>query len=163
VVETIDFLSTSPEDTAMLGLRLAAVLKPGDVLALTGVIGAGKSVMARAVAGGLGVRTAMASPSFVIVATYEGTPVVHHIDLYRVRDLGEAVAAGVEEAINSDAVSIIEWADRVPDLLPQDRIDLRLEPGEGREERLISLRPAGERAGERLYALLAAALRGYFR
>ena len=118
MVETAEFLSRSPEETARLGARLAACLRAGDVVALTGVIGSGKSVMARAIAGALGIDVGMASPSFVIAASYEGAgdgPDVNHVDLYRLHDYGEALAAGVEDAIHSGAVSIVEWADHVPE------------------------------------------------
>jgi tRNA threonylcarbamoyladenosine biosynthesis protein TsaE len=166
VVEIVEFLSKSPEETARLGERLAGSLAPGDVLALTGVIGAGKSLLARAIAGGLGIETAMASPSFVIVASYEGGAGGHdvnHIDLYRLTDYGEAVAAGVEEAIHSSAVSIVEWADHVPQVLPAERIDIKFELGREPDERLIALRPLGEDLGGRLCGFMTGILREHFR
>jgi tRNA threonylcarbamoyladenosine biosynthesis protein TsaE len=135
------------------------------VVALTGVIGAGKSLMARAIARGLGIRTAMASPSFVIVASYPGEaggPDVNHIDLYRLRDYAEAAAAGVEDAINSDAVSMVEWADHVPAVLPADRLDIEIVPGRGPEDRLIKMVPAGRALGERLYEFMTGILRERF-
>lgn len=152
MVEIAEFLSISPEETARLGRRVAAHLRAGDVVALTGVIGAGKSLFARAVAGGLGVDVTMASPSFVIVASYEGGaggPDVNHIDLYRLHDYGEALAAGVGDAVRSDAVSLVEWADHVPEVLPADRIDMRFEQGKGAHERLIAIEPVGCDLGAR--------------
>ncbi len=166
MVEIVEFLSKSPEDTARLGARLAGSLAPGDVVALTGVIGAGKSVLARAIAGGLGIETAMTSPSFVIVASYgsgvDGPP-VNHIDLYRLNDYAEAVAAGVEEAIHSAAVSIVEWADHVPQVLPGERIDINLNLGSKPDERLIALQPRGEDLSARLCGFLTGILRERFR
>jgi len=153
VVEIAEFLSISPEETARLGRLVAAHLRAGDVVALTGVIGAGKSLFARAVAGGLGVDVTMASPSFVIVASYEGAagaPDVNHIDLYRLHDYGEALAAGVGDAVRSDAVSLVEWADHVPEVLPADRVDIRIEQGRGADERLIAIEPVGRDLGARL-------------
>jgi tRNA threonylcarbamoyladenosine biosynthesis protein TsaE len=166
VVEIVEFLSRSPGDTARLGARLAESLAAGDVVALTGVIGAGKSLLARAIAGGLGIQTAMASPSFVIVASYKGAaggPDVNHIDLYRLSDYAEAAAAGVEEAIHSPAVSIVEWADHVPQVLPAERIDISLELGGEPDERLIALRPLGEDLGARLCEFMTGILREHFR
>lgn len=166
MVETAEFLSRSPDETARLGERLAGHLRAGDVIALTGLIGAGKSLMARAIAAGLGINTAMASPSFVIVASYDGDaggPALNHIDLYRLHDYGEALAAGVEDAIHSEAVSVVEWADHVPEVLPAGRLDVRFEPGRGADERLIALQPRGEDLGERLYEFMAGLLRERFR
>jgi tRNA threonylcarbamoyladenosine biosynthesis protein TsaE len=166
VVEIVEFLSRSPEETARLGARLARHLRAGDVVALTGVIGAGKSLMARAIAGELGVDVAMASPSFVIVASYEGgaaRPGVNHIDLYRLHDYGEALAAGVEDAVHSDAVSMVEWADHVPEVLPAERLDVRFELGRGREDRLIELEPRGESISARLGDFITEIIQERFR
>jgi tRNA threonylcarbamoyladenosine biosynthesis protein TsaE len=166
VVEIAEFLSTSPDDTARLGKRLAGYLRAGDVVAITGVIGAGKSLMARAIAAGLGVSTTMASPSFVILAAYEGgagEPGLNHIDLYRLHDYGEALAAGVEDAVHSDAVSVVEWADHVPEVLPAERLDVRFELGRGPDDRLIALEPHGEDLRQRLYEFMAGLLRERFR
>lgn len=166
MVETAEFLSKSPSDTAGLGERLAGYLEPGDVIGLTGVIGAGKSLLARAIAGGLGIETTMASPSFVIVASYEGRegrPDVNHIDLYRLNDYNEAVAAGVEDAIHSGAVSIVEWADHVPEVLPAERLDIRFELGSEPDQRLIAFSPGGDALKRRLYGFLTDVLREYFR
>jgi len=153
VVEIAEFLSKSAEETTRLGERLAGHLRAGDVVALSGVIGAGKSLMARAIAGGLGIDVAMASPSFVIVASYEGRPggpAVNHVDLYRLRDYGEALSAGVEDAIHSSAVSMVEWADHVPDVLPAERLDIRFELRREPGHRLIALEPRGDDLGARL-------------
>jgi tRNA threonylcarbamoyladenosine biosynthesis protein TsaE len=166
VVETAEFLSKSPEETARLGERLAGHLRAGDVVALTGVIGAGKSLMARAIAGGLGIDVAMASPSFVIVASYEGAaglPAVNHVDLYRLHDYEEALAAGVEDAVHSCAVSMVEWADHVPDVLPAERLDIRIQPGREREHRLIALEPRGEDLRARLGEFMTGIIRERFR
>jgi tRNA threonylcarbamoyladenosine biosynthesis protein TsaE len=165
VVETAEFLSRSPDDTARLGRRLAEHLRAGDVVALTGVIGVGKSLIARAIASGLGIDTTMASPSFVIVASYEGRaggPALNHIDLYRLHDYGEALAAGVEDAIHSEAVSVVEWADHVPDVLPGERLDVRMEPGRGADDRLIAFEPQGDGLRGRLYEFIAGLLRERF-
>ena len=168
MVETAEFLSRSPEDTARLGQRLAGYLRAGDVIALTGVIGAGKSLMARAIAAGLGIPAAMASPSFVIVASYDSDPGspsgagVNHIDLYRLHDYAEAQAAGVEDAIHSDAVSLVEWADHVPEVLPAERLDVRFELRREPDDRLIALEPRGDDLGARLYEFMAGIFRERF-
>ena len=166
MVETAEFLSRSAEETARLGERLAGHLRAGDVVALTGVIGAGKSLLARAIAGGLGIDVAMASPSFVIVASYEGSaggPAVNHVDLYRLRDYGEALSAGVEDAIHSSAVSIVEWADHVPDVLPAERLDIRFELRREPDHRLIALEPRGDDLGARLGDFMTGIIRERFR
>lgn len=166
MVETAEFLSRSPDETARLGERLAAHLRAGDVIGLTGVIGAGKSLLARAVAGGLGIDVGMASPSFVIVASYQGgqdAPDFNHVDLYRLHDYGEALAAGVEDAVHSSAVSMVEWADHVPEVLPAERLDIRFDLGRGPEERLIALEPRGDDLRARLDGFLIGIIQERFR
>jgi tRNA threonylcarbamoyladenosine biosynthesis protein TsaE len=159
VVRLVKLLSRSPGETATIGEAIGRLLAPGDVVALTGALGSGKSVLARGIMSGLGVSSRMPSPTFVIVATYEGTcavnqVTVNHIDLYRMESAEEALGAGVEEALLSDAISIVEWAEKGQELLPPQRIDvgiaLRAEP----EERLLTIAPVGEDVGRRLLPLV---------
>lgn len=154
MVRTVKLLAASASETTRIGEALGALLGPGDVVAITGVLGSGKSVLARGIMAGLGVESKMPSPSFVIVATYEGRFTVNHIDLYRLAGPGEAVGIGVEDLLGSDGVSIIEWADRITGLLPADRIDVAITLRELPDERLISIVPAGDRMGLRLLPLV---------
>jgi tRNA threonylcarbamoyladenosine biosynthesis protein TsaE len=139
VVHLIRILSKTPEETRDLGRKIGRSVSPGDVVALTGDLGSGKSVLARGVLEALGVEGDMPSPSFVIVATYEATVPVNHIDLYRLENAGQAVDIGIDELLYSDSVSIIEWAERLGDLLPPASIRVGIETSREPEHRLVSI------------------------
>ncbi len=118
-------LATEAE-TSDLGARLAAVVRPGDVIALLGDLGAGKSTLARALIQALaGPDTEVPSPTFTLVQTY-ATPglAVWHFDLYRLEDPGEARELGLEEA--AEGLSVIEWPERLGRDLPHTRLEVRL-------------------------------------
>ncbi len=113
-------------ETEALGERLAAALRPGDLVALGGDLGAGKTTLARAILTALGVTEAMPSPTFTLVQRYD-TPrlVVHHYDLYRIEDPRELDELGLEEALDQGAV-LMEWPERAGGRLPGDRLNLSL-------------------------------------
>ncbi len=102
------FVTFSEADTRNLGIRLAAMLRPGDVVFLSGELGAGKSVLARGIAAGLGVEGPMPSPTFTLMQPYEGRVRVHHFDLYRLSGPDELFAAGLWDYLG-DGVSLVEW------------------------------------------------------
>jgi len=154
VVRLVKLLSRSPEETTRIGESLGRLLVPGDVVALTGVLGSGKSVLARGIMASLGVASRMPSPTFVIVATYEGACTVNHVDLYRIESAEEALGAGVEEALLSDAISIVEWAEKARGLLPPARLDIGIKLRKLPEERLLDIVPVGEDLGRRLLPLV---------
>ena len=131
------------EETAGLGRRLAAGLRPGEAVLVVGPLGSGKTVLCRGVAEGLGVDPrAVRSPSFNILLVYRGRLPVHHVDLYRLGSAGEAVEAGVEEALwDGEAVTLVEWAERLEDLPQPAGIEVRIEPL-GADRRRISVRRA---------------------
>lgn len=149
----------SPAETRRAGTALAALLAPGDVIALWGEFGAGKTTFVGGVALGLGVTRSVASPSFGLAHRYdEATPVLHHLDLYRVGGVAEAVAFGVEEFLGGEGVTFIEWPEVIRALLPPDRLDVRLESvTEDEEARALRFEATGGR-GAALVALLAARL-----
>jgi tRNA threonylcarbamoyladenosine biosynthesis protein TsaE len=152
-------LSTSPDRTRDFGKRLGMALSAGDVVALVGDLGSGKSVMARGILEALGVEGDMPSPSFVIVASYE-TPIrVNHIDLYRLEGAGEALDMGLDDLLYSDCISVVEWADRLGDLLPPRSIRVELKPVGRREHRLISVGAAEPDVNERLETLASSLVR----
>ncbi len=121
-------LSTrSARATVALGVRLGRLLAPGDVIALVGELGAGKTQLVRGVCRGAGVPDEqVASPTFAIVASYRGRIPVHHADLYRVADEDELYATGFPELLGGDSAVLVEWADRVPSALPRERLEVRL-------------------------------------
>jgi tRNA threonylcarbamoyladenosine biosynthesis protein TsaE len=128
MTEPFAFTSHSEADTERLGAALASALPPGTTVALIGTLGAGKTRLVQAVAAALGVpRDGATSPTFVLVNEYRGRMPIYHIDAYRLRDEGEFLELGPEEYFESDGVTFIEWADRVENCLPTDRIEIHFE------------------------------------
>ena len=144
------YRTVSADDTSRFGAALAGALAPGDCVLLTGELGAGKSVLARGVARGLGVAQAMPSPTFTLMQPYRGVYPVYHYDLYRIEDPDEFYEAGLDEQIGGDGVALVEWPQRVG-LDPVPGLRIVLSRGEGDESRLIELTARG--LGERETAL----------
>jgi tRNA threonylcarbamoyladenosine biosynthesis protein TsaE len=132
-------ITTRPEETEAAGARLAASLSGGAVIALTGELGAGKTCFAQGLARGLGVATRATSPTFVLINEYRGRLPVHHVDLYRIASLTEAMDLGLLELLDGDGVTVVEWADRLAPLLPPRTIHVRID-GVGDEPRTIVIR-----------------------
>jgi tRNA threonylcarbamoyladenosine biosynthesis protein TsaE len=130
--------------TARAGRILAGLARPGDVLALWGDLGAGKTTLARGfISAVVPTEEAVPSPTFTLVQTYAadigGSPVdIWHFDLYRLKSAEEAYEVGIEEAF-AQGVSLIEWPERLGSLLPRHRLDVTLLPGVGAESRILSL------------------------
>lgn len=141
-------MSQSSLHTERIGERLARLARPGDVLALWGELGAGKTVLAKGVATGLGLDASeVSSPTFVILHEhYGGRMPLFHLDLYRLegQDLG---TTGWEEALDAGGITVIEWPDRAADTLPADRLDIRLEHIADTKRRVV-LEPTGPRAAQ---------------
>ena len=118
---------SSPRDTELIGKRIGRVLRKGDVIALIGDLGAGKTAFVHGVVSGLGVPSGLVtSPTFMLMHRYEGRLPLTHMDLYRLKSPEEAEAIGLVDAFDEDGVVAIEWADRFPTLLPSDRLEVRL-------------------------------------
>jgi tRNA threonylcarbamoyladenosine biosynthesis protein TsaE len=136
--------STDVEATRAIGRRLGSAAVPGTVLALRGPLGAGKTQVAKGVAEGLGVRSVVNSPTFILMNEHEGRLRLYHIDAYRIDDPEEALAAGLLDEREVDGVTVIEWADRLAGWLPAERIDIDLEPLAAPDERELTWRATGE-------------------
>ncbi len=120
-------LSRSPEQTHQLGVRLGALLQPGDFVGLRGELGAGKTHLVRGVAQGAGVEASeVSSPSFAIVNAYRGRLPLYHADLYRLADADELYATGFFELVGGDGALVVEWVDRVPSACPGEHLLLTL-------------------------------------
>ncbi len=124
---------------AAMATALAATLRPGDVVALSGDLGAGKTTFARGVLRGLGWTGEVPSPSFTLVQTYDTVPPVWHVDLYRLDSADEAEALGLDDVWDEAAV-LIEWPERLGDRLPSSALCLRLD-GAGDSRRLTATVP----------------------
>jgi len=120
-------ISHSAAETFEFGRQLAEKLQAGDVLALTGELGSGKTCLVKGIAAGLGVTQEVTSPTFTIIHEYRGgrLPLVH-VDLYRLDKLSEAVNIGIEDYLNGPGVTVIEWAERIESLLPANTPHVRL-------------------------------------
>ena len=142
--------------TTLLAVRLAALAAPGDVIALKGDLGAGKTTFARAFIHARGGSETVPSPTFTLVQVY-ALPGSHvwHFDLYRLRQAEEAWELGIEDAFR-DGISLIEWPERLGALLPARRLEVALDFGGTPEARCATLSGAGDWA-ERLAAIGAAA------
>ncbi len=125
--------------TRALAAALAAAARSGDTISLVGELGAGKTQFAKGFGAGLGVTDTIVSPSFVLMAEYAGRLPLFHIDLYRLADAAEAMAGGLLDERQGAGVTIIEWAERFADAMPDGRLDVLIE-GAGDDPRRIVLR-----------------------
>ena len=138
------FRTNSEHDTYAFGSALGAGLKAGDCVLLTGDLGAGKSVVARGIAGAHGITGAMPSPTFVLMIPYEGTTNVYHFDLYRMDDPDEFYQAGLQEYIGGDGIAVIEWPEMAElDMTDAIRVKVLRSDG-GDDERIIKVEAAAE-------------------
>lgn len=135
--------TSSPEETEKLGALLGSLAAAGDVICLYGPLGAGKTVLARGIGRGLGVKTRITSPTFVLIHEHRGRLPLYHGDAYRLAGADEFLAAGVEEYLYGDGVTVIEWAEKILSILPRERLDIFLR-SEGEKERVLAFVPRGE-------------------
>ncbi len=131
-------LSASPDATRELAARLAGAARAGDVIALIGDLGAGKTQFAKGFAVGLGVTATVNSPSFVLMAEYPGRLPLFHLDLYRLADATDALAGGLLDEREAEGVTLIEWAERLGPAVPAARLEVRID-GTGEAPRTIAL------------------------
>lgn len=138
VVETRDASATRA-----LAASLASAAMPGDLVALVGDLGAGKTQFAKGFGAGLGVTATINSPSFVLMAEYRGRVPMFHLDLYRLTDASDALAGGLLDDRQVEGVTLVEWAERLDGALPEERLDVTIE-GTGDDARRIALRAVGD-------------------
>ena len=147
------FLSDSVDATIEFGAKLAALLGPTDVVALSGDLGAGKTHLSKGIGSGLGADPDLInSPTFVLLQQYAGTIPIYHFDTYRLSDAAEFEDLGGIELLEHDGVCLIEWPERIDELLPERTIHLKIE-ATSEEQRSITIRSAGARAKELIDAL----------
>ncbi|MHB0939563.1 MAG: tRNA (adenosine(37)-N6)-threonylcarbamoyltransferase complex ATPase subunit type 1 TsaE [Armatimonadota bacterium] len=140
-------ITHSAEETRELGEALGATAWPGDVLWLHGTLGAGKTEMTKGIAAGLGSRDPVSSPSFALIHEYQGGRLpLYHADLYRL-ETPAALDLGLEDYLEGEGVTVVEWGERLPDDFFPDGLDVELETLENEEARRITLTPRGP-AGE---------------
>ena len=127
--KTTAFISRSEKETEAFAEKLAQELPPGSVLTLDGDLGAGKTVFSRGFARGLGITEPVSSPTYTIIQEYplNSGGMLFHLDLYRITNSASALAFGVDEFINDpDCYALIEWPERIADILPPGRISVKI-------------------------------------
>ncbi len=142
----IEFTSRSPEQTRRVGMRLGALLKPGDLICLSGELGSGKTTLVQGMAQGWGSLDHASSPTFVLVNEYRRPDggVLHHMDAYRLQDAGQAQLLDLDAMLENGAL-VIEWAERIKDALPAQRVDAELRWSDD-ERRGMTFTAEGKRA-----------------
>lgn len=144
MTEAYEIASRSAEETRALGRRLGALLEPGDVVLLSGELGAGKTVFVQGMANGLGFDGTVSSKSFVLLGQYAGRITLFHADLYRLDDPEMVDDLALDELVTEGAVAV-EWPERADSRLPEERLLIRFEI-DGVETRTLTVEPSGERA-----------------
>ena len=138
---TAEFLVKVVHDaatTTSFGRAMGAVAQAGDLICLWGELGAGKTHLAKAFGMGLGVTETITSPSFVLMAEYQGRLPLFHVDPYRLTRADDALQGGLLDERQSSGVTLVEWPERLGDALPNDRLDVRID-GTGDDERTITM------------------------
>jgi len=122
------FQTSSTSETIRVGKRLGRLLQPGDVVALIGDLGTGKTQFIKGLAEGVGVgkATYVSSPSFTLINEYPGRTPLYHIDLFRLESEKEAEGLGLEEYVRGNGITAIEWADKIPSLLPEELLWVKI-------------------------------------
>lgn len=131
----------SPEETQELGERIGEALEPGSVIALIGDLGAGKTMITKGIARGLGVPGLIHSPTFTLIHEHVGRLPIYHFDLYRLNSPNELEDLGAESYFYGEGVSVIEWAERAGDTLPADRLEIRITAEN--DHRIFEIRATG--------------------
>jgi len=139
------YISQSPEGTKNLGKKLGKLLQGGDLVALNGDLGTGKTCLIQGIAIGLNSRDYVSSPSFSIIKEYSGDKPIYHFDLYRLTKPEELEDLGYEEYFYGDGVTLIEWAEKIKHYLPESRLLIRIKMDEHYLSRKIFFEPRGRR------------------
>lgn len=137
--------TVSPAETEALGVRLGRLLQAGDVVGLSGDLGAGKTVLARGIARGAGATGYVASPTFTLIREYHGSPPVYHVDLYRLDRPEQLDDLGLDMVLDGSGIVVIEWAEHAASWLPVEHLWITIRFGAGLEHRVLELEPRGAR------------------
>lgn len=129
------FITSSPEETFREASRFSISLSAGDVVALSGELGSGKTLFTQGIAAGLGVKDIVNSPTFKLIGEYNSIPPLYHFDFFRLKSAFEAVDLGIEHYFHGEGISVVEWADLFPHLIPSYAIKVSIErEGEGKRK-----------------------------
>jgi tRNA threonylcarbamoyladenosine biosynthesis protein TsaE len=147
--------TTAVTQTRELAAAVAELARPGDLVLLVGDLGAGKTAFAQGFGAALGIHEAITSPTFTLARQYEGRLVLNHLDVYRLEQLEETLSLGLQELLDGQSVTLVEWGDMILPALPPDYLEVRLSYGDGDDDRIVELRPVGGRWSARSRALAA--------
>ncbi len=139
---SVTLIAKSAEEMRRIGCVIGRELFPSAFIALYGDLGAGKTTLVKGIAESLGI-TNIASPTFTIVRHHVGEMVLDHFDAYRIESMDELTAIGYDDYLNSGSVIIMEWCENVPDAIPNNRLEIRIE-GSGAEARTLSVTAHGD-------------------
>lgn len=131
------------EASKEFGVKLGRLLKSGDIVCLNGDLGAGKTTLSKSIGLALGVEDYITSPTFNLINEYNGRLTMYHFDVYRLDKVDDLYDLGFDEYFYGDGVCVIEWAEKIEDLIPNNRIVLDIENGEDIDERVIKLHGEG--------------------
>lgn len=129
--------TNNPEETRAFAAQLAPTLRAGDVLALHGELGAGKTCFVQGLAQGLGVQVAVSSPTYTLINEYSAPIPLYHVDAYRLSNTQAGLDLGLEDYFDGQGITVIEWAERVTNLLPDRTVHIYFEPGATPDERRL--------------------------
>lgn len=123
----LQITSHSPEETRVIGRILGERASPGEIYLLIGELAAGKTRLTQGILNGLGSTELARSPTFVLIAEYQGRIPLYHMDLYRVGSVEQAEDLGIDEYLEGDGLTVVEWADNVPGVFPDDALRIQLD------------------------------------
>jgi len=149
---SLNVFTRRADSTRRLGIRLGALAEVGDIILLTGELGAGKTCLTQGIARGLGIEGHVVSPTFVLLREYQGRLPLYHIDFYRLDSMEEVASMGLEDYLYGDGVCVVEWAEKGLDVLPDEHLLINIERIAPTERELI-LMPRGPRYEEILARL----------
>jgi tRNA threonylcarbamoyladenosine biosynthesis protein TsaE len=149
---TLDFVSSTVQQTERLGIRLGELLEAGDFICLFGELGAGKTALARGIGRGWGTALRVTSPTFTLINEYPRARdglILYHLDFYRLHTADEVITTGLEDVFEQHGAFMIEWPDRIPDFLPAERLEIEMRYVT-ETKRGLRFEALGERAAELL-------------
>ena len=147
------FTSKNEMNTIELAQNFESEKFPNMIICLNGELGSGKTVFTKGIANALGIKESITSPTFTIIKEYEGELPLYHMDVYRLN--GNVEGTGIEEYFTKGGVVVIEWADTIQDILPEERLDIKFKIVEGNENtRVLILKPHGQKYEELCEAVL---------
>lgn len=132
----MEFITNSSEETINLGIKIGELLEPGDVIAMSGTLGAGKTTITKGIAQSLNINENITSPTFCLISEYDGKLPLYHMDVYRLEGSEDFINLGVEEMLYGNGVCIIEWSEKVKSELPKKSIKLNIEPLENGKRKI---------------------------